>query len=126
MGVKHWVIQIILVCLAVSIGWTAEGKPRIDKATAKLFEKWEGIAFDVNTVRKLGGEKQWRPYDGNPIIRPGAPGEWDAGALGSMSAMKVGDGYPLYYGPQGHFNAKDGDIRVAIYSGSLDDLAARK
>ena len=40
---------------------------------------------------------KFEPYAGNPILKPGGPGEWDAGALGSMSVLKVGDTYHMYY-----------------------------
>jgi hypothetical protein len=37
--------------------------------------------------------------------------------------MKVADDlYMMYYGPRNHFDAKDCDIRLAIYNGRLDAL----
>ena len=39
--------------------------------------------------------------------------------------LKAADGlYLMYYGPQNHFDAKDCDIRVAIYNGHLEELVA--
>ncbi len=37
------------------------------------------------------------PYKGNPILTPGPQGSWDAGALGTMSVLTVGDEYHMYY-----------------------------
>jgi predicted GH43/DUF377 family glycosyl hydrolase len=37
-------------------------------------------------------------YAEDPVVlAPGADGEWDAGALGSMNILKVGDTYHMYY-----------------------------
>jgi hypothetical protein len=30
--------------------------------------------------------------------------------------------YLLYYGPQGHFDARNCDVRVAVYAGKLEGL----
>ena len=32
-----------------------------------------------------------------PVISPGEKGSWDAGALGSMTVVKVGGVYQMYY-----------------------------
>jgi len=40
---------------------------------------------------------QFVNYCGNPVISPGPQGSWDAGALGSMTVLKVGDTYHMYY-----------------------------
>jgi hypothetical protein len=37
--------------------------------------------------------------------------------------LKAADGlYLIYYGPQNHFDAKNCDIRLAVYNGRLSDL----
>jgi hypothetical protein len=37
--------------------------------------------------------------------------------------LRAGEGvYLLYYGPQGHFDAGNCDIRVAVYAGKLEGL----
>lgn len=51
----------------------------------------------VQQVRDLSATDHWAPCRDNPVLRPGAAGEWDAGALGSMSVLKVGDLFHLYY-----------------------------
>ena len=40
---------------------------------------------------------QWTPHPNNPVLMPGPKGTWDAGALGSMSVIKVGGVYHMYY-----------------------------
>jgi predicted GH43/DUF377 family glycosyl hydrolase len=42
-------------------------------------------------------ESQWTDYENNPVLTVGEPGTWDAGALGSMTVLKVGDTYHMYY-----------------------------
>ena len=54
-------------------------------------------ALTEQQVRDLGTADQWTPCKDNPVLRPGAAGEWDAGALGSMTVLKVGDLFHLYY-----------------------------
>ncbi len=54
----------------------------------------------VNTheqLQQMAGKDDFKPFDGNPVLRPGAKGEWDAGALGTMNVLKVGDVLHLYY-----------------------------
>jgi predicted GH43/DUF377 family glycosyl hydrolase len=58
----------------------------------------EGDAvLSVPQVRALAGAKPWAVYPHNPVLRPGAPGAWDAGALGSMTVLKVGELFHIYY-----------------------------
>lgn len=41
--------------------------------------------------------------------------------------IKVGDDlYAMYYGPEGYFDQKDCDIRVAVYNGRIGDLIVKK
>jgi hypothetical protein len=40
---------------------------------------------------------RWQVFTNNPVLRPGAKGEWDAGALGSMTVLKVGEVFHMYY-----------------------------
>lgn len=39
----------------------------------------------------------WKVYEKNPVLTVGGKGEWDAGALGTMSVVKVGDVFHMYY-----------------------------
>lgn len=43
---------------------------------------------------KAGG---WQKYTYNPVIPLGTAGAWDGGAIGSMTVVKVGEIYHLYY-----------------------------
>ena len=45
--------------------------------------------LSVQQLRDLAGTNHWAVYSNNPVLRPGAKGEWDAGALGSMTVLKV-------------------------------------
>ena len=46
---------------------------------------------------RLAGTDAWRPVPANPILRPGARGEWDEWAVMSMSVVRVGRTFHLYY-----------------------------
>ncbi|MHC4337939.1 MAG: glycoside hydrolase family protein [Planctomycetota bacterium] len=47
--------------------------------------------------RSFAGQSGWKAYPGNPIISPGSPGQWDSWGVMSMSVVKVGDVFHLYY-----------------------------
>jgi len=53
--------------------------------------KWK----KAKALRGFSG--RWMIYPNNPVLRPGAKGEWDAGALGTMSVLKVGEVFHMYY-----------------------------
>ena len=66
---------------------------------------------------RLAGKTGWRQYPNNPIIKPGKDAEWDSWAVMSMSVVKVGDTFHLYYEGGltgcgdlqiGHASSKDG------------------
>jgi len=65
--------------------------------------------FNKETVRRLGGENGFRVYDKNPVLTSGNSGEWDAGALGSMSLLRVGEVYHMYYEAWGTRSEKEWD-----------------
>jgi len=54
-------------------------------------------ALSVQQLRDLAGTDHWAVYPNNPVLRPGAKGEWDAGALGSMTVLMVGEVFHMYY-----------------------------
>ena len=60
-----------------------------DKPTSaqSLEDKW----------RSLAGQTIWKPYPDNPIISPGSPGQWDSWGVMSMSVVKIGHIFHLYY-----------------------------
>lgn len=51
----------------------------------------------LDQLRELAGSDHFVPYSNNPVLQPGAKGTWDAGALGSMTVLKVGNTYHMYY-----------------------------
>jgi acetyl esterase/lipase len=52
---------------------------------------------------------RWVKYHQNPVISTGPEGSWDAGALGSMTVLKVGDTFHLYYEAWGVRSEKEWD-----------------
>jgi hypothetical protein len=56
-----------------------------------------GRELSSSRTREPTGTHGWAVYPSNPVLRPGAPGTWDAGALGSMSVLKVGELFHMYY-----------------------------
>ena len=64
-----------------------------------------GRSADDPQPRDRAAVGQWTNYSANPVLKPGAKGEWDAGALGSMTVLKVGEVFHMYYeawGVRGH------------------------
>lgn len=51
----------------------------------------------IESLRRIGSTEGFKPYEGNPILKPGPEGSFDAGALGSMCILRVGDRFHLYY-----------------------------
>jgi predicted GH43/DUF377 family glycosyl hydrolase len=62
-----------------------------------LFACAAGCSNQCNEWKQLAGEDGWKGYPKNPIIEPGKEGEWDCWAVMSMSVVKVGDTFHLYY-----------------------------
>ena len=53
--------------------------------------------FAYEQLKQLAGKDSFKPFDGNPVLRPGTKSEWDAGALGTMNVLKVGNTFHMYY-----------------------------
>jgi len=56
-----------------------------------------GEILDIQQLRDMAGTGRWAIYPHNPVLQPGAKGAWDAGALGSMTVLKVGSVCHMYY-----------------------------
>lgn len=56
-----------------------------------------GPADRVHTAVRWASRGRWQAYPRNPILAPGPPGSWDSGALGTMTAVGVGNLYHMYY-----------------------------
>jgi hypothetical protein len=69
----------------------------------------ESSTFTPDQLKALAGTRNFKPFKGNPILRPGKKGSWDAGALGSMTVAKVNDLYHMYYEAWGLLSKKDGN-----------------
>jgi len=52
---------------------------------------------NVKKWTALAGRDRWQPIPSNPIIAPGQDGQWDCWAVMSMTAVRVGDTFHLYY-----------------------------
>jgi hypothetical protein len=84
------VLVIVVILLSITAGGCREepGETTAKSDSAlRLESKW----------RNLGGQRGWKAYPGNPIISPGGPGQWDSWGVMSMSVVKVGDVFHLYY-----------------------------
>ncbi len=53
--------------------------------------------YDLNKVRKLCKQEKWTAFPGNPVLEPGAEGEWDSWNLATANVLKVVDTYHMYY-----------------------------
>ena len=60
-------------------------------------------------LRVIASCDRFNPYDGNPVIATGPEGSWDAGALGSMTIIKVDDTFHIYYEAWGERSEKEWD-----------------
>ena len=53
--------------------------------------------FDTQKLRRHIGRGQGAEYSGNPVMKPGAKGEWDSWTLATMNVLKVRDICHMYY-----------------------------
>ena len=51
----------------------------------------------LESLKELASTEGFEPYEGNPVLETGPEGSFDAGALGSMSILKEGDTFHMYY-----------------------------
>jgi predicted GH43/DUF377 family glycosyl hydrolase len=63
----------------------------------------------LNFLRQIASTDGFKAYEANPVLQPGPEGKWDAGALGSMSVLKVGDVFHMYYEAWGVRSSKEWD-----------------
>ncbi len=55
------------------------------------------FACGQETADPFLGGSTWQVYTNNPILSPGPSGSWDAGALETMTVVKAGNLYHMYY-----------------------------
>lgn len=73
-----------------------------------LLARLRPISFDESQLREIAGKNGFQPCTTNTVVATGdsTSGEWDAGALGSASVIRVGDVLHLYYEAWGKLSAK--------------------
>lgn len=54
-------------------------------------------SWDRMQVEAIAGTDGFKVFVGNPVLSPGNHGEWDAGAIGSMTIVEVDDIIHMYY-----------------------------
>jgi hypothetical protein len=75
---------------------------------AQLLDNLKSVAYDREAVQELAGDGFWQEYENNPVVTLGK-NTWDGGALGSMTVLKVGDIYHMYYEAWGVRSEKEWD-----------------
>jgi hypothetical protein len=90
--------KCVFSCLFIAF-YCAVGAVSAQDASEKTSQRQSNTAegFTLEQLKSLAGKKGFKPYDGNPVLSPGKKGAWDAGALGSMTVVKVNGVYHLYY-----------------------------
>ncbi|HIJ72148.1 MAG TPA: hypothetical protein HPP87_12435 [Planctomycetes bacterium] len=63
----------------------------------------------LKSLREIASKDGFKPYKGNPVVTPGPEGSFDAGALGSMSIVKVNDVFHIFYEAWGVRSEKEWD-----------------
>ena len=107
MRVRIWVVLVLCACVAGCSKQPAEDESG-PVTTRAMRSEW----------KKIAGKTIWKEYANNPIIKPGKEGEWDCWAVMSMSVVKVGDTFHLYY--EGGLTGC-GDLQVG-HATSIDGL----
>ena len=52
---------------------------------------------DYHALLEISSTDGFNPYKDNPILKTGDEGSFDAGALGSMTILRAGDTFHIYY-----------------------------
>ena len=98
MNKRHAAPALLLACLLATAAGAAESASTQSFPGTTSAIPFIGTAvFPLKQLRALAGKNGFKPYEGNPVLAPGGKGTWDAGALGSMTVVKVKDIYHLYY-----------------------------
>lgn len=75
------------------------GLPPIEVAADEVawYAPLKGHAWDRAQVVAIAGTNGFKVFAGNPVLSPGKQGEWDSGAIGSMTIVDVDGLIHLYY-----------------------------
>jgi hypothetical protein len=104
-----------------------------DSGTYKM---WYGGSTKPYIEEKIGyatspDGKSWTKYAGNPVMSLGVPGSWDSTRIGSMSVLKDGSTYKMWYygtngaiGRIGYATSTDGIIWTRCAGNPVLDLGA--
>jgi hypothetical protein len=102
-------LPVLLLGLGLTAPLRADAPPAAarDSLAAQMADL-KPRSRDLRSLRELGGRGSFRDYTANPVLKPGRPGEWDAASIGSMSVLKVGEIFHLYYEAWG--SARSGQV----------------
>jgi len=78
-------------------------------AAVSCAQRDDDRVLNVSQLRAPAGTDHLAIYTNSPVLRTGATGEWDAGALGSMTVLKVGEIFHMYYEAWGVRGKSSGD-----------------
>lgn len=96
MRVRKWGVLIMLAsAVSCSNQFTGDKSKNLESMRKSIERgKFTGLQDEW---KRLAGKDNWKEYPKNPIIKPGEDGEWDDWAVMSMTVVKVGDTFHLYY-----------------------------
>lgn len=130
-------ITLFLVTLVAATFWpcssdnsAAETQNAEKNRCAVELNELKTASLAAAAVESLAGSDGFQVYEQNPILSPGTPGEWDAGAIGSMTVAKVDGMYHMYYEAWGRPDSRKVGIDYTTlqigHAVSLDGVNWRK
>jgi len=97
MGKQLMLALVLLGCSGCLMCSGTRGTYGRNDSLSERIELLETSAYDRTTLQRLAGQTEWNTYEDNPVVTVGDQGEWDAGALGSMTVVEVDGLYHMYY-----------------------------
>lgn len=93
---KKFLISVLALALPVAgLAFISCGHTPAENVLQGKTSGHKKTALIKEDIYRLAGNNKWKRYQGNPILRPDS--NWDAGALGSMSVVKAGETYHMFY-----------------------------
>ena len=86
---------VVFLYAAICVS-AADGEETRELRSDKELRERNG-RYDVTELRKLAAKGRWAEYAGNPVLEPGAEGQWDSWTLATMNVLKVGGTSHMYY-----------------------------
>lgn len=104
----HWTKYPGNPIIQPSEPWEGGPDGRVGEITPTTVMKSDGLyrmwyhSIGADMVRRIGYATSadginWTKYPKNPVLEPGAFGEWDAGGIGEPTVIRVGTDYYMYY-----------------------------